>query len=211
MPTDSTDDPSSDPMRDEREGEDVRGQVRDVEATNQETRIRSVHQVWEDALERRTLAADMGATMEGRRYYRVGIERLLLELDSVAQRAEANNAWEDADLGTITFEVPDEITEAYQRRDLRIKEVSRAPEPVVMQLEGLQSILENDWPQRRTWTLAIATGRGAGDQISATATREPGMDVLDTAVRKLRSLLGDIGLDLELGGDYRGIGGDDAL
>lgn len=198
-------------QRSEGESEGVRGQVKDTEATNQQTRLQGVHQAWKQALDRRTLAADHGGTQEGRRYYRVGVERLLIEIESVADRANAHGAWQKADLGTLTWPVPDEIQAAYDRRNVRILDASRDPEPIRKAVIGLETILNTDWPVSRTWKLTVASGHGQRKPLVATTTLEPTMDVLDKAIRKLRTLLGEVGLDLELGGSYRAIGGDDAL
>lgn len=190
---------------------DVRGQVRDTESKNQLSRLQGVHEAWTQCLDRRTLAADHGQTQEALRYYRVGIERLLLEIESVATRADAMQVWKFEKLGVITLPVPEEIQNAYQRRDVRILSESRPPEPARAHVRGLQGLLETDWPVSQTWELTISAGGGQRDTIVATSEAEPPMELLDKAVRKLRGLLGAVGLDLELGGSYRAIGGGDAL
>lgn len=190
---------------------DARAKVKDVEETNQASRLRGVHEAWRDTLERRTLAVDYGDSEEARRIYRAGVERVLIEIESVARRADANDAWDNKTLGTITLPVPTEIQRAYQDDSLRIKQKSQPPENAEYNVIGLKSILEVEWPVSETWTLTVSRTGGRTETISATSSTEPPMRVLDAAVRQIRSLLGAVGLDLELGGDYQAIGEKDRL
>lgn len=196
---------------------EVRGQVEDAEATNQMARLRTVQQAWEQALERRTAAEDAPIRNQSanpqslHRYYRIGVERFLMEIEALGRKSEADETWEEADLGEVVLPVPENVRETFYDDHTRILKSDGEPRPERIKLEGLESILDTSWPVARTWTIVVAGSNGYPTPIRGQSASEPPIDVLDDALRKARDFLADVGLDFRLGGDYKAISEEDRL
>lgn len=173
--------------------------VSDEEKNNQQARLRAIQRAWDEAIERRTASEDSVLSGDSdeqarRRYYRIGVERLLLELESLGERTESSELWQSTTLGVVEIPLPERIRKAVKDPQVRVPWGVDQPEAKRIPIDGLSAILDIPWPLTVEFTLPV----GQSEEIRDTATREPPIQVLDNAMRVARKFLGETGLDIEV-------------
>ena len=180
--------------------------IDDPEQWSQHARLSALEQAWEQALDRRDasedsiLSSDAGPQARAH-FYRTGVQRLVFQLSSVATRFGATEIWEERPLGTVTLNVPDSIKNAMRDSSVRLLSGSDLPQPKMVEIRGLRELILRDWPLSESFEVYLAGSHGQPDVIRETSTAEPSIQMLDRAMMFTRELLGEAGVDLDLGAE----------
>lgn len=189
-----------------------KGKVLDKEDSNQRARLQAIQRAVQEAIARRTTSEDSvlagGAEQQDRlRYYRIGIEQLLMQIVSLAERTDADYYWQEVELGEVRVPLPEEIREALSDGQTRVPWGADRPEPKSITIKGLNGFLERSWPIGVDYALPV----GRTEEIREVGEQEATMELLDNTLVTALRFLGDAGMDLELGGDYEAVDEEDLL
>jgi hypothetical protein len=140
--------------------------------------------------------------------YRQSVETYILESKSLLTATDRGTAlWADAEFGKVRLELETRGVDGPAKPELFDPtgegwvEVPRgeAPEPTVIPLSGLSSLLRIDDPVTRTWNFTV-TGtppRGSHSK-SVTGREQPSWQMLDQMVVSLNDYLSSLGIDLSV-------------
>jgi hypothetical protein len=145
--------------------------------------------------------------------YRSGVASYFMEIESLMRKYDhSKELVEDHQFGVITLQVPHRtaksgrgkpgievhLPKANDRRSDPWTRVAELPDPVVIEVKGLESVIEYLDPLTYTFTVEKYRNTRSNDEYQREVKQQIPFEILDSMVREMNNFLADIGLEARL-------------
>jgi hypothetical protein len=145
--------------------------------------------------------------------YRSGVASYFMEIESLMQKYDhSKELVEDHQFGVVTIQVPHRtsnigrggsgvevhLPDAGSLDSGAWTEVAELPNPVVIEVRGLESVIEYPDPLTHTFTVEKGRHTRSNDKYQREVKQQIPFEILDSMVREMNNFLADIGLEARL-------------